>query len=66
MPVRSGNQLMANYENMSVEELEEERDRLEAELKQSDDEAEIEYLASKIDEIEDILTSFFPWDEEEE
>lgn len=62
MPVRSGNQLMANYENMSVEELEEERDRLEAELQQSDNDDEINYLTGQIEEIEDILDSFYPTD----
>ena len=55
---------MFKYENMSVEELEEERDRLEAELRQSDNDAEIDYLTGQIEEIEDILDSFYPpdWD----
>lgn len=53
---------MVNYENMLVEELEEERDRLEAELQQSDDDDEINYLTGQIEEIEDILDSFYPTD----
>lgn len=48
---------MANYDEMSVHELEQERDRLQAELMQSNNPEEIEFLNGAIEEIEDILDS---------
>ena len=55
---------MANYHAMSVPELEQERDRLEAKMMASNDTAEIELLSQEIEGIEDILSEHDPLVEE--
>lgn len=55
---------MANYYEMSVSELEAERDRLEEKMKASNDTAEIELLSQDIEGIEDILSERDPMAED--
>jgi hypothetical protein len=55
---------MANYDKMSVPELEQERERIEAKMMASDDNAEIELLSQEIEVIEDILSERDPLAEE--
>ena len=55
---------MANYYEMSVSELEAERDRLEAKMKASNDTAEIELLSQDIEGIEGILSERDPMAED--
>lgn len=55
---------MANYDKMSVPELEQERERIEAKMKASNDTAEIELLSQDIEGIEDILSERDPMAED--
>lgn len=53
---------MLNYDLMAVE-LEQQRDELVSKMMASNDEAEIEELSLKIDEIEDMLNDIDPFTE---
>lgn len=55
---------MANYDKMSVSELEMERDRLTEKMMASNDTAEIELLSQDIEGIEDILSERDPMAED--